>query len=248
MAAADRPHLVLWLGRARPWYAERMGSLTSTAQLWSRARPAHAVRARSPRRAFAHQAGGGASRAQSHGALVCRHGLFVRRGSRLHRATTSRARGTRGMCPATALGASCACAPATHLPLPNVRFTAARHVRFDRHHHHHRQRGRSHLLRSRVLFFRRVHARSRTTVAAAGHCEAARSSKAAIKVAVATHQGGGHLQAARAARPRAPGSSIGALRPANGTRPALMAAGKKCAHGAVVFGHSRVPERAQACQ
>ena len=62
MAAADRPHLVLWLGRARPWYAERMGSLTSTAQLWSRARPAHAVRARSPRRAFAHQAGSAAGR------------------------------------------------------------------------------------------------------------------------------------------------------------------------------------------
>ena len=62
LAAAARPHLVLRLGRARPWYAERMGSLTSTAQLWSRARPAHAVRARSPRRAFAHQAGGGACR------------------------------------------------------------------------------------------------------------------------------------------------------------------------------------------
>ena len=41
-----------------------MDSLASRAQLWSRARPAHAVRARSPRRAFAHQAGGGASRAQ----------------------------------------------------------------------------------------------------------------------------------------------------------------------------------------
>ena len=79
-----------------------MGSLASRAQLWSRARSAHAVRARSPRRAFAHQASGGAGRARSHGALVWRHGLNARRGSRLRRAATSRVRGTRGMCPATA--------------------------------------------------------------------------------------------------------------------------------------------------
>ena len=45
-----------------------------------------------------------------------RHGLFVRRGSRLRRAATYRARDTCGMCPATALGASqhpCTCSPFT---------------------------------------------------------------------------------------------------------------------------------------
>ena len=80
-------------------------------------------------------------------------------------------------------------------------------------------------------FFRRLRALSAAAAAAAGRCEAARSSKAAIKVAVATHQGGGHLQAARAARPRAPGSSGDALRPANDTRSALVGCRKKSAHG-----------------
>ena len=168
LAAAARPHLVLRLGRARPWYAERMGSLTSTAQLWSRARPAHAVRARSPRRAFAHQAGGGAGRARSHGALVQRHGLFVRLGSRLRRAATYRARGTRGMCPATALGASqrpCTCSPFTDC---HVRFAAARHRRPGRHHHHGCRRGCGRLLRRRLLFLRSFYAPSRCRHAAAG--------------------------------------------------------------------------------
>ena len=116
LAAVARPHLILRPERARPWYAERMGSVSSPAQLWSRARPADARRAWSPRRAFAHLAGGGAGRARSHGVLVQRHGLFVRLGSRLRRAATYRARGTRGMCPATALGASqrmCTCSPFT---------------------------------------------------------------------------------------------------------------------------------------
>ena len=152
MAAADRPQLVLRLGRARPWYAERMGSLASPAQLWSRARPADAERARSPRRAFAHQAGGGAGRARSHGTLVQRHGLFVRRGSRLRRAQTSRARGTCGMCQPLPSARHSAPAPAAHSPLPNVRFAAARHRQPGRHRHHHRRRGHRRLCRITSTF------------------------------------------------------------------------------------------------
>ena len=60
----------------------------------------------------------------------------------------------------------------------------------------------------------------------AGRFQAARSCKAAVTAAVVAHQGGGHLQAARAVRLRASGSSGDALRLANGTRSSLVAAGK----------------------
>ena len=152
LAAAARPHFILRPERARPWYAERMTSLSSPARLWSRARPLRrSVLGRLTDRLRTKPAVVPAGRVLT--VLSCRGTAFSCGVAADFVELQLIARATHVVCAQPLpLARHSTRAPAAHLPTVNVRFAAARHRRPGRHHHHGCRRGCGRLLRRRLLF------------------------------------------------------------------------------------------------
>ena len=192
-----------------------MRFLWCRAQHCTRARPADSARARSRLAAFAHEVGSSAARARKYILGVWRYGCGDLICSELSLAPARRAPPLIDSARMNAVARCRLPAPASHSLLPNVRLTAAKHLRHSRQHRHHRRGSHRRLHRHRRLNFFTIWCPSRCRCCCAGRSKAAWSCKAATKVALATQPRGGYFRAAQAGRPRVSCGSGGAALPSD---------------------------------
>ena len=188
-----------------------MGSLTSRAQPWPRARPADMAHAWSSRSGFAHQAVRGA-----HGVILTvlstgGTGISCGSGACLARARPVSAPPTTDTSPPRPSCYHSLSTAYVHLQPTRVRFVAAEYCEVVGRHHQHRGRPRGRLRGGLQRDSRRLRALLDAVAAAAGSCQAAWSCEAADNAAVSAQARCSYVRAAWAVCPHACGRSGDAI-------------------------------------